>query len=479
MLDVMSNRLKTLTDDEKQVLRDKLQAQLSTSLWANALSHAQQRLWVLEQLNQCDYLYHIPIVMALSEPVDTSALQKAFLRLMQANPILTSYFVVQDDEIKQFQASSPDLTIQLLELTEDLPEIVEITTQSAFADFFLEKFNFATPPLFRVAVARTPSCRWLLMCFHHLLIDGWSLQLLLHSLAEEYRDIQAPLTQLNPVSPDSYQDFIVWEKTRHYDAVQLNYWIERLAGKPLVVDTVTDYPRKLTSTGEGKTIHFKLTGEGLDRLNHYAQSVGVSMNQLVLFAFQFLLARYSGQEDIAVGIPVAGRNHPRWHQTLGLFVNTCLHLIKIDYEATVNEQLQHLKEQLLLDIAHANQPFDEIIKRLYAERQVHQHGIFNILYNFIQRDKNDTLISFSDSPCRLNYCLLPTSKFDLSLHGYATPTELDFFFEFSTDLYQARTVQELVQYFLVTLEQLPKAHELTLKKLSSVCWSQIELSKSR
>ena len=465
----INDTLKTLTDDEKQALRSKLQKQLSntpteiTAINSDSLSHAQRRLWILEQFNHCDYLYHVPLIMTLPHSIDLGLLEEAFSRLIEENSVLANYFVLEEDEVKQHSSKQINIPLQTLNLSMDLPPIIEVSSFSPFADFYLKQFDLDKAPLVRLAVLKTPHKLYLLMCFHHLIIDGWSVNLIINRLNQLYTSLKQQRHCPSSTVTRPYFAFIEEEQKQNFTEKHKSYWLDRLKGKTFVVDIMTDYPRKSTLSGNGKSLHVSLSGNQFQGLQAYSKSNGVSVNQLVLFAFQFMLSRYSGQDQITVGIPTAGRIHPDWYQTIGLFVNTLLHTITIDYNTTVKEQLNQVKKHLLNDMAHANQPFDDIVKELYVQKQLNLNGIFNVLYNFIQFEQEGNHVIFDDSTCDLHYCTLPVSKFDLSLHVYATNSKLDLFLEFSTDLYQEKTVQYFVQYLLHVLVGMPNDPNETIK----------------
>lgn len=470
MLDAVKKQLHRLTDNEKKALYEKLQGQLKNKTRmdenSGSLSHAQQRLWILHQLNHCQYLYHVPLIMTVPQALDSNLLEHTLSHLVQKHSVLAANFIFEEDAIVQRYADALSLTIHHLTLDTDLAEVVEVAQNPVLSEFFLAPFTLESAPLFRVALLNTPQKTYLLFCFHHLIIDGWSIPLFLAELQHQYSMLQQQKTDLAVIASNQYAEFVAWEKTQHHSNEALDYWMHRLTNKALVVDIVTDFPRSVTRTGQGNTCYAQISGERVSLLNEYAQYLGVSLNQLVLFAFQFMLARYSDQEEITLGIPVAGRTHKRWQQTIGMFVNTCLHTITINYDATIEQQIREGKQHLFEDLAHSNQPFDELVKQLHAHKQIEGTEIFNILYNFIQFENDKQSFSIADGVCKTLYCILPTSKFDLSLNAYAMLNQLDLMLEFSTDLYQEQTVQQMLQYLLAILNQLPASPAVTLKQLS-------------
>lgn len=427
------------------------------------LSHAQRRLWLIEQLGRCSYLYHVPLIVNLPPIIDIPSLATAWKQVVQENPILSSEFITQNDEITQCHRPIDEYEIITLECPEDLPNFVEISESSPLADFFLTEFQTNQAPLWRIALLKTPTKNYLLACFHHLIIDGWSMSLLIKRLNWHY---QAVVSHAHPVSlvpeENSYQSFVVWEQQFGHSEKNIQYWLNRLQGKAFTVDLVTDYPRQSMLSGHGKTWHAVIPAENFQALQQFARDQAISINHCILFAFQFLLGRYSGQDEITVGIPVPGRIEQRWYNTIGLFVNTCLHTMNIDYQLTVSQQLNWVKKQLLTDMAHANEPFDEIIKMLYARKQINPNNAFNILYNYVQYEFSE----HQETIHATHHCTLPSSKFDLSLHVYAGASATDLFIEYSTDLYCAETVQHMMDYLLHLLAMMPNDSQKTLRAWS-------------
>lgn len=468
-MSTLNEQLKHLSVQEKQRLREKLMNQLRPNHIVRdttSLSHAQQRLWVLQQLHSCDYLYNVPVVVALPSTLDLAVLQEAFNRVLRDNPILLSEIRFDEERVTQYQKTC-NILLEEMTLLSDLPDVFEVTSASPLASFFLQAFDLENAPLFRMKVLKTPHQRFLLGCFHHLMIDGWSVNLFISKLQEQYTRIEMKKEPETKLMQD-YFAYIAWEKTQGETEGLLLYWRERLRHKPLVVDLATDYPRKLEKSNSGKTIYRKISSSTLTWMDKYTD---FSLNQVILFAFQFMLARYSGQNEITVGMPISGRMHERWQETIGLFVNTMIHPTHIEYTKTVEEQLCVLKETLFNDLAHSEIPFDVLVKCLYEEKLIHQTALFNVLYNFIATEQ---MGGGAKKTWPMRYCTLPVSKFDLSLHVYAAESNVDLFLEFNTDLFDVRTVEHMLRYLLVVLEILPEYVEKNLRQLSLACFNRTQ-----
>lgn len=424
------------------------------------LSKVQQGLWIAKQLQTCSYLYHIPLVIRLPQTVCMNTLQNALLRVVQENNILTHCFREVGNMVWQYPAKIETMAISVLEINTPMPTIWNIDQDSPLSAFFLDAFN-ENSPLFRCSLLKTPDTSFLLFCFHHLIIDGLSCSLFLQRLYHYY---QFPESILQPEKP-SYKDYVAAEKTWVQDASRQNaqaYWLKRLSKTSLTVDLMTDFSRPPVSSGEGRTLHMKLSETLVIRLENVARNLRLPLNLIYLFGFQFLLSRYSGQDDITLGIPLAGRSEKRWYETIGLFVNTCLHAVTLDFTATIAVLLDRTKQQFFEDMSQSHILLDDIIAMLYAEKKANPGQPFNILYNFIHH----TPMHFAGDECLPAWCMLPVSKCDFSLHIYAATQSIDLFFEYSTSLYQEDTVKQWMHYYCRILEAIPDHTQHNLVDLS-------------
>lgn len=417
------------------------------------LSHAQQRIWVLKQLTPCDYLYHIPVILPLASEVDLNALQKAFKELVSAEEVLSARLFREQEELFWTVEQNLPFTFDKFSIDYELPFIVDISTDSNLEQFFLKPISLNNYPLFRCGILSTPSKNYLLLVIDHILVDGWSIHLLIERINHYYQSRVMPDAQIN-----SYAEYVKYEKEANSLYVkELTYWETRLKHKTIPIDLITDKPRHMPLSGKGDTLHFSLNYENLMNLQQLASAAQCTLMQLVLFGFAVMLSRYSGQDEVVVGIPVMGRPNQRWYKTIGLFVNTCLHAVSLSQDLNVLEHLQQIKENLFTDMAHA-MPFDEMVKALYASRQMDPKAQFNVLYNFIQMEEGVSPIGYGMP----KYCTLPISKFDISLHIYAYKSKLDIFFEYSKDLYQADTIQSMAEYFLMLLNTMSSSKQNSL-----------------
>lgn len=463
----VKEKLAALSQTEREALLAKLKKMQLTSeapavrdeKHEHALTKAQQRLWTLEQFDKVDYLYHIPFILTLPLTIDKQRLTLALQTVCASHAPLRSFFVNQGEAVEQHEVAQWDGTIADISLTQCLPPVLEIDSNHPLGDFFLQPFALHTPPLFRVSIASAPDEHYLLICCHHLIMDAWSAGLFLQQLSLAYHTPHAQLT------PGAYHEYVAWEnKQLAPDSSTLHYWENRLKTPSWNVDLAYDHPRPKYLSGRGRNEWLTLSKDTFLDIVDYAKRRHVSVNHVVLAAFQLLLGRYSGQDDVTVGLPLAGRLQKRWQQTIGLFVNTCLHTRQLNYQGNFTEHIEETKALLLQDIDQSTLPYDSLIKHFYHHQLCAQGASFNILYNFIQTHGQEA-VCFDSVAAKPLLCLLPMSKFDLSLHVLMGSEELTFLFEYSTDLFVKETIQQLLDHLRVYVKACIANESLPLAEL--------------
>lgn len=407
----------------------------------HVLSSAQRRMWLLEKFDRVPYLYNVPFVLQLPSTIDLTKLHSAIELLCQSQPQLCSFFI-EEEEVKQHYFLNISINLSKITLQKALPETISIDANHPLSAFFLAPFHLNEPPLIRFAIASAPQHRYLLISCHHLIIDAWSMGLFLKQLSEVYAgqinlSLQVDYSQYAQIESQNLQHSVY--------AHSLQYWETQRQNKTWEVDLITDFARTRFLSGRGSHFIENITDEDLQKLREFARKQKVSVNHVVLSVFQLVLGRYSGQDDITLGIPVVNRQHKQWLNTIGLFVNTCLYSNKLDYTLCFADLLSRTKTQLLNDISHADIPYDYLIKYLYQKKLCAHDSGFNILYNYVQIDNAEEIQM--DGVCLPLLCLLPISKFDLSLHGMMTKKELKLILEYSTDLFQWNTIQQVMNDF--------------------------------
>jgi non-ribosomal peptide synthetase component F len=331
-------------------------------------SFAQQRLWFLDQLQPSNAAYNVSSVQRLRGAVNVYVLEESLNEIVRRHEALRTRFEDRDGE-----------PMQVIEATLRLKlKVEDVSSESAREEAELEKiiehharqqtlipFKLSEVPLLRVQLLRLGAeDHVLLLTLHHIVSDGWSVSILQGELAQLYEAYSAgqasPLAELGI----QYADFSVWQREWLQGAVleeQLSYWKEQLAGAPAVLTLPTDFARPAVQSNNGQSVAFVLERELTEGLKALSRQRNVTLFMTLLAAFQILLCRYSGQEDVVVGTPIAGRNREEIEPLIGFFVNTLVLRTKLQGNPRFAEVLEQVKEVALAAYAHQDVPFEKLV----------------------------------------------------------------------------------------------------------------------
>lgn len=427
------------------------------------LSFSQERLWFIHRL-QGSVQYHLSWVCALNAEVDIEALNASFLSIVERHEVLRT--TIQEEDGVGYQVVQPAGNWQWVYTTE------EELTRSGYAmkdrvDAFVNNpFDLCADHLFRVMLIRTVEEYYLLVIVtHHIAFDGWSLDVLRSELEETYTRITEQLPPLQPL-PVQYADYALWQRSYLSDEVlneKLSYWKNQLRDVPPVA-IVTDRipPAERTVLGG---IVYKATDKALrDKLVTLSQSGNVTLFMTMLAVFKVLLSRYSGQRDICVGTPIAGRLQPELEQLLGFFVNTLVLRTQINPEEDFLSLLHHVRQTTLDAHEHQEVPFEKIVEALGVERDLSRNPVFQVVF-IIEHNKDDNpdllLVPLEDT-------VQSTAQFDLSFHVRETPSGLLMSLSYSTDLFTAQTAKYMLNHYVRLLHQIAKDVHTPVAQLSLV-----------
>ncbi|GAB2781049.1 non-ribosomal peptide synthetase [Amycolatopsis magusensis] len=433
------------------------------------LSFAQQRLWFLDEFEPGSTEYVSPTVLRLRGDLDTGALDRALTALVARHESLRTTFATVDGH-----------GVQLVHP----PHAVEVPVADGDLDTALAAalgpVDLHTSPLLRVALTRlAPGDHVLALVLHHIVTDGWSAGVLLRELAALYaafrRDGEAAL----PVLPVQYADYAVWQRRRldgtGFDE-QLSYWRNRLDGVP-VLDLPTDRPRPAVRTTNGALHEFSVPAGTTARLRELSHQHGGTLFMTLLAACQLLFARWSGQDDVAVGTVVSGRERTELEDLVGFFVNTLVLRSTVDLRRDFGEFLGDVRDTVLDAFAHQDVPFDRIVDDLQPERDTSRTPLCQVMVVL-----HNTPGARPAMPGLDVEELAPpvvTAGFDLAVHFQETGGRLDAVVNYNTDLFDAATVERLTGWLRTLLEGIVSSPEQPLSRLPWTTAAERELVVSR
>ena len=416
------------------------------------LSLEQQRLWFFNQLEPGSALYNMPIASRMRGPLNPAALQQALDAVLARHEALRTRFVGQEPAQTIDAASSvPMHTIDLRHLP--------VAQREAEARRLLEveakvPFDLSRDLMVRTVLVRLDDQDWVfLVMMHHIASDDWSWRVFCSEVAAAYAAIVANRKAEFPEPPIQYGDFAVWQKEWLRGDVlkkELEYWKKQLADAPPVLELPTDFPRPVSQTFRGACEWLDFSPRLSDEVNALSQAGNFTPYMILLAAFQALLHRYTGQEDIVLGSPVAGRSRASLENLIGLFVNMLVLRTKLDGNTTFFEVLHRTQATVLEALAHQEMPFDKLVEELQPERSASYSPLIQVMFA-LQDELSDNLklpgLAISQFPLDPG-----TAKFDLTFTIVKSGAQYRCCAEYNTDLFEAATVRRMLAHYERILE---------------------------
>jgi len=448
------------------------------------LSHAQARLWFLDQLEPGSAFYNIPAAVRLSGKLDARALEHSLNQIISRHEALRTNFDIQDGQPVQVIAPSLTLTLPLVDL-QDLTNIQqEIETQQLATQEAMCPFILAAEPLVRATLLRLGKAEHiLLLTMHHIISDGWSMGVLVRELAAVYEAFSNDLPLELPKLPIQYADFAVWQRQWLQGEVlesQLAYWKQQLDGIPAFLELPTDQPRSATQNFRGATQSFVLPSTLAESLKILSRQEGVTLFMTLLATFQILLHYYTSQDDIVVGTDVANRNKAEIEGLIGCFVNQLVLRTNLSGNPTFKDLLARVREVAWGAYDHQDLPFNLLVEAVKPDRDLSRMPLFQVKF-VLQNDPMSSL-HLSD----LNLSLLEvdnkTAKLDLLLDMAEIEKGLSGTLQYNTDLFEGTTISQLLEHFATLLHNVvtqPNARVSTLEQILGEMDKQKQLIKAK
>ncbi len=427
------------------------------------LSFAQQRLWFLYQLTPNNPFYNVPAALRLTGTLDQAALERSFHEIVRRHAALRTTFIVIDGQ--PVQVVAPDVKVELSVV--NLQSVAasdrdRISQQLATAEA-QHSFNLTTDLLLRTTLLRfSPTDAVLLLTLHHIVADGWSLGVLIRELSLFYTAFVEGRSPLLPPLPIQYTDFACWQRNQLQKSIleeQLVYWRRQLQDLP-VLHLPGDRPHPAVQTYRGATFPLHISPTLTQALEAFSQQSGVSLFMTLLAAFQTLLYRYTGQEDIAIGSPIANRHRTELEGLIGFFVNSLVMRSNLSGNPSFRKLLERVREVALEAYEHQDLPFEKLVEELDPDRDLSRNPLFQVAF---------ALQNAPMQPLELPGLMLEPAplesgsiRFDLevhlweSAHGlrslWRSEEGLSGFISYSTNLFDRDRINRLVGHFQTLLE---------------------------
>ncbi|TPG88815.1 amino acid adenylation domain-containing protein [Brevibacillus laterosporus] len=426
------------------------------------VSSSQKRLYILSQLTGGEISYNMPDVVVIEGNLDQGRLEIAFRKLISRHETLRTSFELVNGEPMQRVHQDVDFVVEYAQASMEEAE--------AYIQGFVRTFDLEQAPLLRVGLVELARDRHLLMFdMHHIISDGVSLGILIQEFVSLYGG-----EELSPLRIQ-YKDYAAWqqegvksEEMKQQEA----YWLEVFQGDIPVLDMPTDYVRPAMQSFEGDTIEIVISKKSRDGLRKIAAQTGSTLYMVLLAAYTTLLHKYTGQEDVIVGTPIAGRSHPDLEPIIGMFVNTLSIRTYPVGEKTFYEFVQEVKEKALGAYENQNYPFEELVDKLDVKRDLSRNPMFDTMFELKNLEQEELsieglqLTSYVDDHA--------VSKFDLTWNAVEQAEGIVCSIEYATSLYKKETVERMGEHFVQLIETIVHDPHATLSSLTIITHQEKE-----
>ncbi|WP_197196800.1 non-ribosomal peptide synthetase [Bacillus sonorensis] len=418
------------------------------------VSSAQKRMYVLQQLDPKSTAYNMPVVLELNGRVDDRRMEKVFQKLIERHESLrTRFFIAEGEPVQQVLKTVP-FTVSRVHGTEQEAD--------HWAQSFVQPFALSKAPLLRAGMMEIGADRHLLAIdMHHIIADGVTLSIFINEFSKLYDAADLPPLKIQ------YKDFAVWQHVRMKNEAYRKkeaYWMEQLSGELPLLQLPADKPRPAVQSFAGDAIEAHADLELKQKLEQLAKDNGATLYMVLLAAYQTLLSRYSGQEDMIIGSPIAGRPHADLEPIAGMFANTLSMRGQPRGDKTFKAFLQEIKEMALGAFENQEVPFEELVEKLEVHRDVNRNPLFDSM--FVLQNMDDAELNMNGLTLRpYNRQMYKTAKFDLTLQAEERETGLAFTWGYSTALFERETVERWTGHWLRLLEQVAETPDIPLGEI--------------
>jgi amino acid adenylation domain-containing protein len=416
------------------------------------LTFAQERLWFLQQLEPGSDAYNMPVAVELAGALNLGAFTAALAEIVRRQESLRTFFPMMDGAPRQWIAPAADLPLPLVDLTDrpdGLAEAERLEREHAALGFDLERGPLARWLLVRLGAER----HRFLLSLHHTIADGWSLGVLVRELGALYGAFCEGRPSPLPELPVQVADFAVWQRTwlAERQEAQLAYWESRLGGESAVAELPTDRPRPAVQTFHGGRRSLVLAPELTARLHGFGRGAGATLFMTLLAATQALLARHSGEPEVTVGAPIAGRPWKEIEGVIGCFLNTLALRTDTSGSPSFRELVARVRTVTLEAYAHQDVPFEAVLARLRLDRDLSRSPLFQVLFNLLSLPPSDLALPGLDLRV-LTPAEVP-SKLDATFYVSESDARVWIHLVYNADLFDEARIADLLAQLELLLAQ--------------------------
>ncbi|MEO1049776.1 MAG: amino acid adenylation domain-containing protein [Bacteroidota bacterium] len=440
------------------------------------ISHAQRRLWILDQIDESKVAYNIPSAYVFSGDLNVAALEKSFEQLINRHESLRTSIVEFDGKPVQVIRTYEELGFGIDQI--DLSTDAEKESKAhALADQEARNlFDLSKDPLLRVKLVKLEEKKHVvLFTMHHIIADAWSIIVLVNELIQYYEaNLNGQKLELPPLSIQ-YKEYAHWQNEQLKDEhnAHRQYWLEQFTGEISVLDMPTDFPRPDVRTSNGSHLNFRLEQSAKDNLNALSQENGVSLFMTILALVNTLLYRYTGQRDIVIGSPIAGRDHHDLENQIGFYVNTLALRTRFEANDSFQSMLEKVKQTTLQAYEHQIYPFDKLVDDLDLERDMSRSPLFDVNVA-LQNAEVQGVEGMNDGgelaglEVEEFQAENDTNRFDLVFNCVEFDDYLSIHLEYNTDIFRAERMEMLSRHFINLVESIIAKPQSSINQIAFI-----------
>ncbi|HEY0604300.1 MAG TPA: condensation domain-containing protein, partial [Herpetosiphonaceae bacterium] len=441
------------------------------------LSFGQQRLWFIDQLEPNSPLYNLHLALSLEGPLDVPILAQALGQVIGRHEVLRTTFTVVQDQPVQVIGAVPAQPLTIVDLTHCAPQDQQAAIQRHRSAERLQPFDLARGPLLRVALLKLSRQEHvLLVTLHHIIADRWSIAILLREWIAIYTSLREGRPPAVAPLPIQYADFAAWQRRLLQGATldrQLGYWQQQLAQAPVLLDLATDYPRPAVQSFRGNIASIEIDARLADAIKRLSHQAGTTLFMTLLAAFAVLLSRYSREEDLVIGSPIANRTSKAIEPLIGFFINTLALRVNVDQQQTFLELLRHVRNVTLDALTHQDVPFEQVVDALNIERSLSYNPLFQVMFDLRNADVEQldlaavrvTTLDIETAEAQADSKI---AKFDLTLTMVESAQGLSGDLEYNVDLFRPATIERMIEHFQALLAAMVAQPDRQLYRLSCI-----------
>ncbi|NEO70811.1 non-ribosomal peptide synthetase, partial [Moorena sp. SIO3H5] len=420
------------------------------------LSSAQERLWFLNQLEGSSATYNMPGALRITGNLAINTLEQALSEIINRHEVLRTSFTTVNGTPTQVIHPHSTININVLDLQQCPEPERETILQQLLQQEATTPFDLEVAPLIRCKLWQLDTTEYVLaLTMHHILSDGWSIGILIEELSSLYQAFCVGAPSPLPQLPIQYADFALWQRqwlSGEILETKINYWKQALFGAPKLLQLATDYPRPTVSTYQGRTESFSLNTELTQKLQTLSRESGTTLFMTLLAAFGTLLHRYSGQEDILIGTPIANRNRREIEPLIGFFVNTLVIRTDLSGNPCFRELLRRVRSVTLDAYAHQDVPFEKLVEQLQPERSLNYNPLFQVLFNMLDFEEKE--LELPGVKLEKIDTIEADSKFDLTLYAAKKNQKIELKIVYNVKLFLPKRIRFFLNQFNQLITQI-------------------------